>query len=168
MSESRGFHTPVRLLVGVAAAALVVLAGCSSSSNETTSSSSTAPSTTAATTGTDGTTPETTASGSPGTSAVVEEIDNDDVIAGLEADHPELLALVDTTYLSWSAFGGFTIPVPVGTDTATAIELCEAVSETVYQGGDDSITIATDVAATNLMGTPIVERTGEAGTCAAV
>lgn len=168
MSESRGSHAPVRLLVGLVAAALVVLAGCSSSSNETTSSSSSAPSSSAPSTGADGTTPGTTASDSPGTSAVVEEIDNDDVIAALEADHPDLLPLVDTTYLSWSAFGGFTIPVPAGTDTATAIELCEAVSEVVYQGGDDSIVIATDVSASNLMGTPIVERTGESGTCAAV
>lgn len=164
MSQPRGAHAPARLLVGLVAAALVVLAGCSSSSTETTSSSST----TAAATGTDGTTPGTTASGSPGTSAVVEEIDNDAIVAALEADHPDLLPLVDTTYMSWSAFGGFTIPVPAGTDTATAIELCEAVSEVVYQGGDDSIVIATDVSASSLTGTPIVERTGESGTCAAV
>jgi len=170
MSQPRGAHAPARLLLGVAAASLVVLTGCSSSSTDTADSSTTtaAPGGTTDSGSTDGTTPGTTTSDGTGTSTVVAEIDNDDIISALEASDPDLLALVDTTYMSWSAFGGFTIPVPTGTDPATAIELCEAVSEVVYEGADNSIVIATEVTAGNIMGTPIVERSGESGTCAAV
>src|SRR5690606_13115958 len=93
-----------------------------------------------------GTTVGTSPSGSSGTTApsgttVTEDIGNADIRAALEADEPELWALVDYDVMSWDAFGGFTIPVPAGTDVATATELCEAVAEVVDRGGDDTITI---------------------------
>jgi hypothetical protein len=162
---------PIRIVLGSAAVALVVLAGCSSSDSGSTASSTTASTAAGSTdsTGSTGSTPGTTDADSPGTTAgTTDEIDNDDILAALEADAPELAALVDYDYMSWNAFGGFTIPVPEGTDTATAIELCEAVSEVVYQGPDYSIVIATGVTMDNLLGTPIVERASEAETCAAV
>lgn len=160
---------PVRSTLATTALALGALGavvGCSSSDSGGSTSSTTA---TTAGSSTTGSTPGTTASDSPGTTTgTVVEIDNDDILSALQADEPELAALVDPDLMSWNAFGGFVIPVPEGTDTATAVELCEAVSVVVYQGGDDSIVIATGVTLDNLQGTPIVERASEAETCAAV
>jgi hypothetical protein len=166
-------RTPVRLTLGLVAAATLLLGACSSSSDD-----SGTPTTTAASSGSGGSTPGTSASGSSGSGSTgtsapsgteaPEEIGNDDIRTALEADEPELWALVDYDVMSWNAFGGFIIPVPEGTEVATAVELCEAVSEVVYEGPDEMITIATGVSIDDLQGTAIVVRESESGTCAAV
>lgn len=160
---------PITVTLVSAAVALGVVTGCSSSDTGT-SASTTASTTGSGSTGsTPGSTPGTTEADSTGTTVgTTDEIDNDDILAALQADSPDLAVLVDDDVMSWSAFGGFIIPVPEGTDRATAIELCEAVSEVVYEGGDDSIVIATGVTLDNLAGTTIVERTSESATCVAV
>ena len=160
---------PITIALVSAAVALGVVTGCSSSDTGTSASTTASTAGTGSTGSTPGSTPGTTEADSTGTTVgTTDEIDNDDIIAALEADSPELAALVDYDVMSWNAFGGFIIPVPEGTDSATAIELCEAVSEVVYQGGDDSIVIATGVTIDNLAGTTIVERTSESATCVAV
>lgn len=161
------FRPSARLMLGLLTSAVMLLGACSSSSDDSSAGDSTT--TVATTTAPDTSTSDTTTADTEpaDTTMAVEDIGNNDIRKAMEVDEPELWALVDYDVMSWDAFGGFTVPVPAGTDVAKATELCEAISKIVYQGPDNSITIAGGVSMDNLKGTPIVVRTGASGTCAA-
>ena len=178
MNPTRTSRAPIRFAAAALTAGLVLAPACSKDGGTASTGTTVAPSgstggttkspaasTAPASTTTAG--PATTAA--PATTTLKKQIGNSDVKAALSAEKPELWALVNYDYMSWDAFSGFTIPIPEGTDVAKAIELCEAVSEVVYEGEEETtIVIATGVSADNFNGTPVVERKNKAGSCAAM
>lgn len=164
-----------RLTVAAVALALVVGGACSAKDNPAAAPATTkaagAPGTTAAAGSSSSAAPTTaapTTTAAPATTKPKKEVGNTEIKAALSVEKPDLWALVNFDYMSWDAFGGFNIPL-VGSDTSRAVELCEAVSEVVYEGVEETpIVIAVGVSADDIVGTPVVERKNLAGTCAPV
>lgn len=168
MTITTRFQTRTRIVAGLALGALVVAGAACSKTDETSTSATTAKPAATSAPAKDGGAATTSTEAPATTKAPKKEVGNAEVKAGVSASHPDLWALVDYSVMSWDAFSGFTIPVPAGTDVAKATELCEAVSDVVYEGSASTvITIAGGVSMDNLSGTPIVVRNGKSGTCAA-
>ncbi len=115
------------------------------------------------------------ANGSVGTTeaaaAALKELSNSDIRRELSTSKPELWALVNFDYLSWTSFTGYNVMLKVGADTSKAVEICEALSALVYDSTTykptpkTSIVVAKPADANDVQGTPLAKRGGKTDTC---
>lgn len=185
MKSFRKLAVCISLVVGLGAASVA----CSSSGDSTAKSTDTAASTsdtTADTSATDTAAPTDTGATDTASDTAADtdatdtaasggkDLSNPDIKAELSKSDPELWALVNYNYLSWSAFGGYNVILNVGADASKAVDLCNALSALVYDSEvykptpDTPIVIAVPESADDYTGKPAAERKDKADTCKAV
>ncbi len=173
-----------KLFLSASLAAMVALGACSSSSDKAKADTggTAAPTTVAGSdTQTDTTPPppsgsDSATSDSTGTDTAAggTELSNPAIKKELSASNPDLWALVNYDYLSWSAFDGYNVLLNVGADATKAVDLCNALSALVYDSKvykatpDTPIQISVPADASDYTGKPVAKRDNKADTCKAV